>query len=86
LEQGWRKIIKKEERLQLAEDVRSVIKTKLRRILKMQTSRKATIKTIDSLVESILLENPSFKELDTKDSISTYLTLCVIKMLKNLKN
>jgi hypothetical protein len=85
LENRWRRLLDKEDKKTLAEDVRSLIRDKLRRALRQRKHKRITQNTFISIADSIMLENPALEQLDTREAVHLYIQLYVIKLIENIK-
>jgi hypothetical protein len=86
LEGRWHKILNKEEQKNLVEDVKALIRDKLRKILRLRTYGKINTGTIDRIAEAIILETPSLRQLDDPEALQLYIRLYVTKALITAKN
>ncbi|MDR2499560.1 MAG: hypothetical protein LBD37_00585 [Treponema sp.] len=80
LEGRWKKIINQDARQQMAADVHTLIKNKLRRMLRVNRSLDAG--AVKSMADAIILETPALKELDSLESLRLYIILTIAKLLK----
>jgi hypothetical protein len=82
LENRWRKIMDKKDQTILVEDVKSLIRNRLRHILRLQAHRKVGPKSIVTLSEAIIAQSPALQQLDAQDSLRLYIQLSIIKLLE----
>jgi hypothetical protein len=85
LENRWRRLLDKEDKKTLIEDVKSLIRDKLRRVLRQRKHKRITQKTFISIADSIMLESPALEQLDTREAVHLYIQLYVIKLIENIK-
>lgn len=86
LESNWRKLVNKNDQKKIAEDIKNLVKERLRRSLRLQHGRKFNEQSIDSLASAIVFETPLFKQLDSKEQpLVTYVQLLIIKLLSTMK-
>jgi hypothetical protein len=85
LESSWRKIVKKDERQALVADIKSLVRDRLRRTMRLQHARKLTLHDIGSLANSIVLETPSLKNLATQESLVEYIKILIVQLLSTMK-
>jgi hypothetical protein len=85
LESRWRKIMDKKNRKMLVDDVKSLVRDRLRRILRLQTHKKVSPKSIVSLADAIIAQSPALQQLDAQESLHLYIQLYIIKLLENIK-
>jgi hypothetical protein len=86
LEDRWRKLLDKEEKKTLVENVRSLIRNKLRRALRQKKHKRITQKTFPSIADSIMMESPILEQLDTNEAVSLYIQVYIIKLIENMKS
>ena len=85
LETRWTRLIDKQARKNLIEDVRSLIRDNLRRTLRVQKRFKITREIISELARGIVINTPSIASLSGRDSLIIYTELYLIKLLGNIK-
>jgi hypothetical protein len=86
LEDRWRKILDREEKNTLVENVRSLIRNKLRRALRQKQHKRITGKTFPSIADSIMMESPILEQLDTREAVNLYIQVYIIKLMENMKS
>jgi hypothetical protein len=86
LEDRWRKLLDKEEKKTLVENVRSLIRNKLRRTLRQKKHKRITQKTFPSIADSIMTESPILEQLDSREAVSLYIQVYIIKLIENMKS
>ncbi|MDR2741107.1 MAG: hypothetical protein LBB98_03015 [Treponema sp.] len=85
LENSWQILVDKEAKKHLITDIKSLIRDRLRRTLRLKLNQKFTVKIIEDLAVSIYVEVPSLKQLGDEDSITTYIKLYMAKLLLEIK-
>ncbi|MDR2402947.1 MAG: hypothetical protein LBD78_02845 [Spirochaetaceae bacterium] len=85
LEDRWRKLLDKKDKKTLVEDVKSLIRDKLRRALRQWKRKRITQKTFASIADGIMAESSVLEQLDTRESVHLYIQLYIIKLIENIK-
>lgn len=85
LENRWSRLIDRQARANLIEDVKSLIRDNLRRNLKLQKNMNLTEGVISQMAENIIIHTPSIASLSGRDSLIHYAELYLIKLLENIK-
>jgi hypothetical protein len=85
LENSWQTLLDKESKKHLITDIKSLIRDRLRRTLRLKLNQKITVKTIEELAVSIYVEFPAMKQLGDENSITTYIKLYMAKLLLEIK-
>jgi hypothetical protein len=80
----WSKLLNKEARQNLIEDVNLLVRDRLRHTLRLQHTGKVTVNFIDTLAAKIL-ETPSFVHISDKNALGSYVQLYIVKLLMNGK-
>jgi hypothetical protein len=82
MESHWRKVIDREAKKQLVQDVHLQIKRKLKPILAARGNRKITLQAIDEIADSIIVVSPALAELNNSEKLHNYVALYIAKLLK----
>ncbi|WP_407428597.1 hypothetical protein [Treponema sp.] len=82
-EQLWNKLIGKEARKNLTEDVNSLIRDYIRKTLRTIKMDGFTTERIRSLAES-LVNSPGLSKIKDKDALMMYVQLYMVKLVKNI--
>ena len=85
LESRWSRLIDKQARNNLIEDVKSLIRDNLRQNLKLKKHFKLTEEEISQMSVNIVTRTPTLASLSGRDSLILYSQLYLIKLLENIK-
>ena len=85
LEDRWSRLIDKQARENLIEDVKSLIRDNLRRNLKIQKHFRLTPESIHQMAQNTIVRTPSLSSLSGRDSLLIYTELYMLKLLGNIK-
>jgi hypothetical protein len=85
LENSWHTLLDNESKKHLISDVRSLVRDRLRRTLRLKLNQNISAKLIENLAASIYTEVPALKQLGDEDSITTYIKLYIAKLLLTIK-
>ena len=85
LENRWSRLIDKQARSNLIEDVKSLIRDNLRQNLKLHKHFKLTEDEISQMALNIVTRTPTLASLSGRDSLILYSQLYLIKLLENIK-
>jgi hypothetical protein len=85
LENGWQTLLNKEAKQQLITDVKSLVRDRLRRTLRLKANQKITVQTIEDLATTIYAEAAALQKLGDEDSITTYIKLYIAKLMLTIK-
>ena len=78
----WNKLITKEAHAQLTEDVNSLIRDYMRKIIHTISAQTFTVNRIESLAES-LVKTPNMQKLSDQDALYMYIQLYIIRLVGN---
>ncbi|WP_148257614.1 hypothetical protein [Leadbettera azotonutricia] len=85
LKTRWSRLISKQARDNLVEDVNSLVRDNLRRTLRVHRHYKITRENLATLASNIVSRTPSLQTLSGKDSLRTYIELYLVKLLETVK-
>jgi len=85
LETRWSRLIDKQARANLIEDVKSLVRDSLRRALRLKRRFKLTQDVISQMAKQIINSAPTLASLSGRDSLVLYIELYLIKLLRILK-
>jgi hypothetical protein len=85
LENGWQTLLDRESKKHLIADIKSLVRDRLRRTLKLKANQKISIQTIEDLAVTIYAEAPALQQLGDKESITAYIKLYIAKLLLEIK-
>lgn len=78
-------LINKKAREDLIEDIHSLIRTRLRHILRLQKNVRITFDALEQITSNIIAENPVLQRLSRQDLLYMYIKLYIIKLLLQTK-
>ena len=81
----WSRLINKQAREDLVEDVNSLVRYNLRQTLRVQKHYKITRDNIIQLAGYIMENTPTLQRLHGKDSLRTYIELYLVKLLGTVR-
>ena len=81
----WVRLIDKQARENLVEDVNSLVRDNLRQTLRVHKRYKITRENLVQLAANILDRTPSLHGLGGKDSLRTYIELYLVKLLETVR-
>lgn len=79
----WNVLINKQSNENLTEDVNSLIRDYMRKVLRTMNATSFNIERIKSLAKS-LVETPTLQKIKDHDALNMYIQLYIIKLVKNL--
>lgn len=85
LKAGWTRLLSKQARDNLTEDVNALIRDNLRQTLRINKPFKVTRENIIQLAMHILNTTPSLQRLPGQDSLNTYIEIYLVKLLETVK-
>ena len=85
LENRWSRLIDKQARENLIEDVKSLIRDNLRQNLKVEKYTKMTQERINQMAVNIITRTPTLASLSGRNSLIQYTELYLIKLLQHIK-
>jgi hypothetical protein len=78
----WNKIITKEAHMQLTEDVNSLIRDYMRKVIHTISANTFTIERIESLAET-LIKTPNMQKISDQDALYMYTQLYILRLVEN---
>jgi hypothetical protein len=78
----WNKLITKEAHAQLTEDVNSLIRDYMRKVIHTISAQTFTVNRIESLAES-LVKTPNMQKISDQDTLYMYIQLYIIRLVGN---
>ena len=81
---GWNKMLNKQSREHLTEDVNSLIRDYMRKVLRTIRSSNFTAERIQELSQT-LINTPSLQKIRDRKELDTYVQLFMIQLVKNIK-
>jgi hypothetical protein len=85
LETRWSRIINKQARADLVQDVNSLVRDSLRRTIRLRKTRKITREALSVLAENIISGNTALQNLSGRESLILYMELYMVKLLLGIK-
>ncbi|MDR0324089.1 MAG: hypothetical protein LBI12_06560 [Treponema sp.] len=85
LQTRWSKLISKKAREDLAEDINSLVRDNLRKVLRKRKHYKITRENLTLLASSIITRTSSLHQICSMDYLKTYIEVYLIKLLENVK-
>jgi Ca2+-binding EF-hand superfamily protein len=79
----WSRLLNKQARENLVEDVNSLVRDNLRKTLRVQKQYKITRENLYQLAVSIVSHTPPLQSLNPKEALLTYIELYLVKLLEN---
>ena len=85
LETHWSRLIDKQARANLVEELKSLVRDNLRQTLKVQKRFRITRENLIQLASSIVGRTPALQNLGGKESLRMYIELYLLKLLQTIK-
>ncbi|MDR0387735.1 MAG: hypothetical protein LBH57_06825 [Treponema sp.] len=85
LENRWQTLLDKESKKYLITDIKSLVRDRLRRTLRLKLNQKISAQIIEELAVSIYAEVPTLMQLGDEASITAYIKLYIAKLLLTVK-
>jgi hypothetical protein len=83
LEGRWIRIINKQARSDLLNDVNSLVRDHLRQALRIRKNRKISAEQLDEMAAAIISHTPALQGLSAQDSLRLYVELYMVKLLSS---
>jgi hypothetical protein len=85
LESRWLKLIDKQARANLLEDMNALVRDNLRGVLRVQRNYKITREGLTLLASDIISRTPSLRNFSSKDALRVYMEIYLVKLLQSGK-
>jgi hypothetical protein len=85
VESRWSKLLDKQARKNLVEDINSLVRDNLRKALRVRKHARLTEGDLRDLAEGIVKGTPSLETLKANDYLSLYMQLYMVKLLLNIR-
>jgi hypothetical protein len=85
LEGRWSRLLDKQARQNLGDDVRALVRDSLRHIVRIHRSKKISREGLADIALMIISRNTALRSLGAKDSLQLYLELYMVKLLVNFR-
>jgi hypothetical protein len=81
LEDGWGRLLNKQKRGEMVEDVNALIRDRLRQNMRMKRHIRINRESLNALAEGIISSSPSLQSLSGQESLRLYIMLYLVKQL-----
>jgi hypothetical protein len=85
LETRWSRLLNKQARANLVNDVNSLVRDNLRHSIRIHKTKKINREGLEEIVDGIVTHTPALQSLGGQDSLHMYMELYMIKLLLNIK-
>jgi hypothetical protein len=85
LESRWSRLLNKQDRQNLAEDVNSLVRDKLRQALRIHKNKKISSRDLNEMALDLAARTPALRSLGGQDSLILYMELYMVKLLLTFK-
>ncbi|MDR0623054.1 MAG: hypothetical protein LBG10_01320 [Treponema sp.] len=85
LENRWIRLLDKQARQNLAEDVKSLVRDYLRQTLRVQKNKKISREGLNEMAAALIARTPALRGLRGQDSLHLYIELYMVKLLMTFK-
>jgi hypothetical protein len=85
LESRWSRLLNKQARQNLIEDVNALIRDKLRQTIRVHKKKEISRENLDEIATAIAASAPALRSLGGQESLHLYMELYMIKLLLNFK-
>jgi hypothetical protein len=85
LERKWHTLLDKQAKQHLITDIKSLVRDRLRRTLRLKLGQKISANTFEDLAVTIYAEAPALKQLGDAESITNYIKLYIAKLLLTIR-
>jgi hypothetical protein len=85
VESRWSKLLDRQARNNLVEDINSLVRDHLRKALRVRKHAKLSEEDLKDLAEGIVKGTPSLETLKANDHLSLYMQLYMVKLLLNIR-
>ncbi|MDR0876953.1 MAG: hypothetical protein LBN21_02785 [Treponema sp.] len=85
LETRWSRLLDKNARKNLVEDVNSLVRDHLRRVIRVQKNRRITRESLSDMATGLVTHTPALQKLSGQESLHLYMELYMVKLLLNIK-
>jgi hypothetical protein len=85
LETRWSRLLNKQARQNLIEDVKSLARDQLRHTLRVHKKKKFSPEALNEIAIDLIARTPALRSLSARDSLRLYLELYMVKLLMNFK-
>jgi hypothetical protein len=85
LHDRWNRLLGKQAKENLAEDIHSLIRDRLRHTLRIQPNAVLTEAAFARIADKIIIDTPALSQLSAQDSLKLYIQLYMIKIILSIK-
>ncbi|MDR2608438.1 MAG: hypothetical protein LBC57_08590 [Treponema sp.] len=85
LESRWVRLIGRENRQNLIEDVRSLVRDCLRTLFRTQKRKTISPESIKKMAFALIARNPTLQSIKDQDTLRIYIELYMVKLLEHIK-
>ncbi|MDR1178789.1 MAG: hypothetical protein LBK64_08170, partial [Spirochaetaceae bacterium] len=85
LHDRWNRLLGKQAKKNLTEDIHSLIRDRLRHTLRMQPNAALTGSSLAKMADKIISDTPALYRLSAQDSLKLYIQLYMTKIILNIK-
>jgi hypothetical protein len=85
LEARWIRLLNKQARQNLVEDVKSLIRDHLRQTIRIQKKKKISSEGLSEMASALIARTPALRSLGGQDSLHLYMELYMVKLLLTFK-
>jgi hypothetical protein len=85
LESRWSRLLNKQARQNLIEDVNSLVRDNLRHSIRIHKRKKISPEGLNELAADLLVRSPALQSLGAQDSLRLYMELYMVKLLLTFK-
>ena len=79
----WGRLVNKQARDNLVEDVNSLLRDKLRQMIRLQKNAVVNRNTLDKMTGSIMDSSPGLQKIGEQNALTLYIKLYLVKLLKS---
>ncbi|MDR1655384.1 MAG: hypothetical protein LBR96_05230, partial [Treponema sp.] len=85
LESRWVRLIGRQNQQNLIEDVRSLIRDRLRTLFRTQKRKTISRESIEKMASALISGNPTLQSIKDQDTLRIYIELYTVKLLEHIK-
>ncbi|QQO09548.1 hypothetical protein [Breznakiella homolactica] len=85
LQERWSRLLNAQAKQNLIEDVNALVRDRLRQILRIQKNSTLTEDTLHRMSNAIINDTPALQRLGSRESLTMYIEIYVIKLVLNIR-
>ena len=85
LEARWNRLLDVQSRQNLIDDIQSLARASLRKIIRVHKSRKISRESLDETANLIISSTPALHKISSQDTLHLYIQLYMVKLLLNIQ-